>query len=58
MDSLRLLAQSDASSVCQAPMSFATSTWTIVVCCILGIVWAIYNYKLVKDIHIEDMQEI
>jgi hypothetical protein len=39
-------------------MSFTTSTWTIIVCCILGILWALFNYKLVINIHIEDMQEI
>jgi hypothetical protein len=39
-------------------MSFTMSTWTIIVCCILGILWALLNYKLVINIHIEDMQEI
>jgi hypothetical protein len=58
MDSLRSLVQTSSSELCQAPMSFTASTWTIVVCCILGILWALLNYKLVIDIHIEDMQEI
>lgn len=58
MDPLRVLAESAASSACQAPISFATSTWTIIICCILGIFWAIYNYRLVMQIHVEDMQEI
>lgn len=48
----------ESGSDCQAPLSFTGSTWAIVVSCLLGMAWAVYNYKLVKRIHIEDMQEI
>ena len=58
MDTLRVLVYSAGSSACQAPMSFTTSTWTIVICCVLGIIWAAYNCILVKRIQVEDMQEI
>lgn len=51
-----LVGSETVSTVCQAPLSFPAASLIISICCALGIVWALYNYKLVKKIHIEDME--
>ena len=40
-------------ATCQAPLGMTVSTILIVVCCILGLIWAIYNFLLVKRINVE-----
>lgn len=37
-----------AYSLCRAPMTFSGSIATIVTLCLIGILWAVYNYNLVK----------
>ncbi len=58
MDSIRMLLSSEIAATCQSPMSFSQATITITICCILGMLWSLYNYRLVKRIHVEDMHDI
>lgn len=40
-------------ATCQAPLSMTLSTIIIIVCCVLGLIWAVFNFLLVKKIDVE-----
>lgn len=50
MDTFRLL--EDGGDTCRAPLDFGGSAALIIVCCVIGIIWAIINYRLVKKIDV------
>lgn len=50
MDTL-LQAASDAQ--CQAPMTFGAVTAVVIVCCVLGLLWALVNVYQVSKIDVE-----
>ena len=41
-----------SSSSCNSPMSYPVEVIVIVVCCLLGIIWAIYNIFQVEKIKV------
>ena len=47
----RLLIEEGADS-CRAPLTFAGASSMIIVFCVLGIIWALINYRLVKKIDV------
>lgn len=47
-----MLEHLQVSSSCNSPMSFPVEVIVIVVCCLLGIVWAIYNIFEVEKINV------
>ena len=50
MDTLwNLAAGQDA---CQAPLSFGTVTLLVIIFCVLGLFWALYNVMLVNKIDV------
>lgn len=49
MDMLRLLEEAEA---CRAPLTFSGATSLIIVSCVLGLIWAIINFHLVKKIDV------
>ena len=40
------------NTVCRAPLSFAWQWIIIIVCCVLGLLWAAYNIMLVLQIDV------
>lgn len=38
---------------CEAPMSFSTVTIIVIVCCALGLLWALFNVSQVNKIDVE-----
>ena len=51
MDLVRFLQTSDQDS-CTAPLSFDGSTSIIIVFCALGLIWAFFNFTLVRKINL------
>lgn len=49
MDTYRALGE---ASTCSAPLSFAGASAVIIVFCVLGLIWALINYRLVKKIDV------
>jgi len=44
---------SDATSSCEAPFSFGTVTIFVIISCVLGLVWAAFNFMSVRKIDVE-----
>ena len=40
------------NSACRAPLSFTYEYIIIIVCCVLGLIWAVYNMLLVLKIDV------
>jgi hypothetical protein len=51
MEAVRQLADADIS--CEAPLDFGSVTILVIISCILGLVWAAYNFVLVRKIDVE-----
>ena len=49
-----IISATPTDAVCYGTFDFATSIAVIIVCCVLGIAWAIFNYILVKKIDVRD----
>ena len=49
MDSIRFLTEAES---CRAPLDFAGASAMIIVFCVIGLIWAIFNYRLVKKIDV------
>jgi hypothetical protein len=45
-------AASGIDSTCSAPATFSGAILIVVSCCILGLFWALHNYRLVKKIDV------
>jgi len=45
--------QDALSSVCSAPLNFTFESIIIAICCVLGLIWAIYNMTLVLKINVK-----
>lgn len=39
--------------ICEAPLSFGNVTLIVIICCVLGVLWAAYNFMLVRKIDVE-----
>jgi hypothetical protein len=39
--------------ICEAPLSFGNVTLIVIICCVLGILWAAFNFVLVRKIDVE-----
>lgn len=51
MDIVSQLSADDNS--CEAPLSFASVIILVIISCVLGLIWAAYNFMLVKRINVE-----
>ena len=51
MDIVQQLAVDD--STCEAPLDFGTVTIIVIISCALGLIWAAYNFFLVRKINVE-----
>jgi len=49
-----ILAPTPTDAACLGTFDLGTSLAVIIVCCVLGIAWAIFNYILVKKINVHD----
>lgn len=55
MDYLPLL--SDAAPVCEPPLSFSSVTILVIISCVLGLLWAAFNFMSVIKINVESDQD-
>ena len=55
MDYLPLL--SDATPVCEPPLSFGSVIILVIISCVLGLLWAAFNFMSVKKINVESDQD-
>jgi hypothetical protein len=39
--------------ICEAPLSFGNVTIIVIISCVLGVLWAAYNFILVRKIDVE-----
>ncbi len=51
MDIVRSLAETNTN--CEAPLSFGSVTILVIVACVLGLLWAAFNFMSVKKIDVE-----
>ena len=54
MDINTIISATPDDAACVGIFDFSTSIAVIIVCCVLGIAWAIFNYILVKGINVQD----
>lgn len=45
------------SEACQSALSYDNSSIIIIVCSVLSLLWAIYNFMMVRRINLEEEQE-
>jgi hypothetical protein len=51
MDIVQQLTVDDAT--CEASLDFGTVTLIVIITCVLGLIWAAYNFYLVRKINVE-----
>jgi hypothetical protein len=44
---------SEAAPVCEPPLSFGSVTILVIISCVLGLLWAAFNFMSVKKINVE-----
>ena len=48
-----LLSLAAGQEGCEAPMNFGTVTLIVIICCVLGLLWALFNVFQVNKIDVE-----
>ena len=48
---------SDAGPACEAPLTFSSVIILVVISCVLGLLWAAFNFRSVKKINVESDQD-
>lgn len=48
---------SEGNTNCEAPLSFGNVTIIVIVSCVLGLLWALFNFICVKKIDLESQDD-
>lgn len=45
------------SETCEAPFTFGSVTVVVIISCVLGLIWAAFNFVLVKKINVANEED-